>query len=781
MKKNCRFAGLTGLLAILLLSCRNVPAEDPAVIKTREIISGMKAVFAVPPEHIPSTKIVDGPITGNGDIGLTVSGPPAGQRYWISKNDFWKSGPEFQQAGPSLIGGLDVRIDGLERSSYAIEQTLYEPVIASRFSNGRTTVSMEARVMAGDHVIVLELKTDKEPVSVDLRLWAKDGYGSETAEGKDGDLVWVSRKFKTDDLLFPTEATVAMRCLESGGNPLTLRPGRPATIIAVVMTNHDSERFQAETLELASRLNRAELRRLRSEHDAWWRSFWAQSYVSIEDKVLEKYYYASQYILACCSRNVNFPPGLYGNWITKDRTSWSGDYHLDYNFQAPYWAAFSSNHVKLADPYDTPLLEQLPVFIRDARTFLQKKGAYASVMIGPKALTLRHKDKPGLILQYKGQLDGDPFDDIAGQPMFCGMKSNSVFAAMNMILRYFYTYDQDYVRKVYPYLIAVADFWEDTLTLENGRYVIRDDSVFEVGPWNGKNWRAGYGDINPITSLGFLRVFFGALIEMSADIRADAGRRDKWKDILARLSDFPVRLENGRTRFRACGGGNGLGANKIGVDWVMLHGLVFPAPNIGLSSPPEEIAMVKNDLVEIENKSWLDHGNAFQTVLIGAARVGMDPDALMAMARQKIAQSAYPNLWLFAEGGGLETCSGIPGMINEMMLQSHGGVIRVFPVFPPSQKASFYRLRTFGAFLASSSVDRGKIRFLLLESEKGRDCTVQNPWPGKNVSLFRDGQSAEILQGDRLSFATRSGEAITLVPEGDPNVKRPDFLTDKRL
>ena len=40
---------------------------------------------------------------------------------------------------------------------------------------------------------------------------------------------------------------------------------------------------------------------------------------------------------------------------------------------------------------------------------------------------------------------------------------------------------------------------------------------------------------------------------------------------------------------------------------------------------------------------------------------------------------------------------------------------------------------------------------------------------------------SEILQGDRLSFAPRSGEAITLVPEGDPNVKRPDFLTDKRL
>jgi hypothetical protein len=71
----------------------------------------------------------------------------------------------------------------------------------------------------------------------------------------------------------------------------------------------------------------------------------------------------------------------------------------------------------------------------------------------------------------------------------------------------------------------------------------------------------------------------------------------------------------------------------------------------------------------------------------------------MAKARERLEKNAYPNLWLPTDGGGIETCSAVPGMINEMMLQSHRGVIRVFPVFPRDQKASFYRLRTFGAFL----------------------------------------------------------------------------------
>jgi len=449
---------MIGFLAICLASCQGVAREDPVLPKTGEIISGYKAVFTAPPTHVPSSKIVDSPITGNGDIGLTVSGRPDMQRYWISKNDFWKSGPDFQQCGPSLIGGVDVGISDLADASYHIEQMLYEPVISSKFSSKKNTVFMDARVMAGDNVVVWELRTDKESVTVDLRLWVKDGYGSETAEGRDGDLFWVSRKFKTDDLMFPTEATLA----------------------------------------------------------------------------------------------------------------------------------------------------------------------------------LRYKDKPGLRRQYKGKIDGDPFDDIAGQPMFCGMKSHAVFASMNMILRYHYTYDQDYIRKVYPYLIAVADFWEDYLKFERNRYVIPDDCVYEVGPWNGNQWREGYGDINPITSLGFLKVFFKAMIEISRDIQADIDRQDKWEHILANLIEFPVHEANGRTRFRACEGGHGRGLNKIGVDWVMLHGLVFPAPNIGLNSKAKDLAMIRNDLEGIDEKTWLYHGNAFQTLFIGAARVGYDPDVLLSMARKKI-------------------------------------------------------------------------------------------------------------------------------------------------
>jgi len=778
MKKIFISVCFVSLQVIIFTSCKPVSSEELAIKKTGEIVSGYKAVFTSPPKHIPSFNAVDGPITGNGDIGLTVSGPPENQRYWISKNDFWKSGPSFKQCGPSLIGGIDVSIKELKDASYNIEQTLYEPVITSEFSTKENTVNIYVRVLATENLIVLEIKANRNPVQVQLYLWAKDGYGSKTENGQEGDINWVTRKFNEDNLLFPTEAAIAMRCIDSDKNSFIVEPGKPLTIIVSVITNHELDNYSEKAKEKVTGMSQKEIARLVKAHDLWWQKFWAKSFAEIEDKLIEKYYYASLYIMACCSRNINFPPGLYGNWITMDRLEWAGDIHLNYNCEAPYWAVYSSNHIDLADPYDAPFLDQLEIFKEDARKYLNIKGAYASVGIGPKGLTVRFPDKIGMDTIYGEKFGSDSYDDLAGQPMFLGQKSNAIFATMNMILRYHYTYDEKYLRKVYPFLSSVADFWEDYLKYENGRYVDYDDSVHEVGPWQGKGWEEGYGDLNPINSLGFLRVFLKAMIEISRDLNINSSRQAKWEHILSNLSDFPVYEENGRKRFRACEGGTGSSLNSKGLDWFMMHSLVFPAQNFGLSSDPEYLKMILDDMKNWNDRIWLNHGNAFQTVFIGAARVGYDPDSLISKARKKIEKSSYPNLWIYAGGGGIETCSGIPGMINEMMLQSHENIIRVFPVFPNRGKASFYRLRTFGAFLVSSSIENGNIRFLIIESEKGKNCTIQNPWQNKKITIYRNGKRSETLTGDLLSFPTKPGEFISVIPEGGRNIKIEEILNE---
>ena len=75
-----------------------------------------------------------------------------------------------------------------------------------------------------------------------------------------------------------------------------------------------------------------------------------------------------------------------GTFVTRDEAAWGGDYHLNYNYQAPYWASFSSNHISLTDNFDQPLLDYMEAGRKHAQELLNCKGIYYPVGIGPKGL-----------------------------------------------------------------------------------------------------------------------------------------------------------------------------------------------------------------------------------------------------------------------------------------------------------------------------------------------------------------------------------------------------------
>jgi len=201
----------------------------------------------------------------------------------------------------------------------------------------------------------------------------------------------------------------------------------------------------------------------------------------------------------------------------------------------------------------------------------------------------------------------------------------------------------------------------------------------------------------------------------------------------------------------------------------MIHGLVLPATNIGLSSDTELLNMVRDELKGWNDTIWTHL--SFHTIFNAAARVGLDPDFLLARAHDNLLHTSYPNFFMSA----LENHSGVPGMINEMMLSGHGDLIRIFPVFPSDQSATYYRLRTIGAFLVSSEIDNGKVKYVVLESEKGRDCNILNPWPGKTVIVLRNGIERKGISGDILNFKTKPGEKLLLAPEGTDYNKFSEF------
>jgi hypothetical protein len=205
-----------------------------------------------------------------------------------------------------------------------------------------------------------------------------------------------------------------------------------------------------------------------------------------------------------------------------------------------------------------------------------------------------------------------------------------------------------------------------------------------------------------------------------------------------------------------------------GLNRVAIHGLILPSGVVGpkTDSPLNKILLgdVQHWKDRMQNRGeWGNTlGNGIETCFPGAVRVGYDADSIINYLKQRLAVQSLPNQYIVQLGGGIETFAAVPLTINEMLLQSYEGIIRIFPNWNHSKDASFNKLRAYGAFVVSSSLKKGKIGYVKLVSEKGRVCMMENPWPHRSVELTRNGKKAEIVEGDVLKFPTRENEIIQL-------------------
>jgi len=329
---------------------------------------------------------------------------------------------------------------------------------------------------------------------------------------------------------------------------------------------------------------------------------------------------------------------------------------------------------------------------------------------------------------------------------------------MPMLMRYYSTYDNTYGAKVYPFLKDVGDFWQDDLVKIDGKYVILNDCPNEVGPWHDvPQWAACPRNKNPTSELGFVHATFQGLIDMSTELGVDASRRPAWQEIIDHLSDYPTATVDGKRVLLSGETADGKATpTRLMAGWGSTA--IWPANQIGIGKNP--------DLAAIARDTIGDRAFRGQPLAPPAmARVGYDPVKLLAGLKQDIQQNGYPNGYLYFPGGGVETSSLIPGTIDEMLMQSFSGTIRLFPDWPKDQDASFHDLRAYGAFLVTSSHTKGRVAETTIVSEKGRECSLENPWPGKSITLYRNGRKAETLSGSKITFHTTSGESIVIRPE----------------
>jgi len=66
----------------------------------------------------------------------------------------------------------------------------------------------------------------------------------------------------------------------------------------------------------------------------------------------------------------------------------------------------------------------------------------------------------------------------------------------------------------------------------------------------------------------------------------------------------------------------------------------------------------------------------------------------------------------------------------------------------------------------ASELKGGEVSYVRINSEKGRPCTLVNPWPGKAIIVYRGGKKTETLIGERVVLKTQAGATVVLGPDG---------------
>lgn len=416
---------------------------------------------------------------------------------------------------------------------------------------------------------------------------------------------------------------------------------------------------------------------------------------------------------------------------------------MNYNYEAPYYCVFSANHPELFDGYMAPLNDMSENAKKFAK-FFGCNGYALPVSFGPKKL------------------------DVYSQPdckehgiLFLGQKSHAAYACIIPIMHWFSTYDKDFaLENYYDFVLNTAAFWEDYLVKEKGRYVIKNDAAHEIPYYRGEKFRyithkGQIEAVNAINSLGLVKLLFNGIYDMAKELGLNAEKYPLWQDIIENLSDFPTFIKHGKKCFRY---------SKRGIRWRndntvgLQH--IYPASQIGFSSGEKLLKIAKNTYF-INDRRLDDNGS--NSYLPAGARIGVDPEFLLEGIRMNIKEFALPNRLFRHHGGGIEHLTTVPATINEMLMQSYEGVIRLFPCWDKKTSASFENLRADGAFLVSAENKNEKLIKLKIKSLRGRTCNVEC---SDIKRIIRESDKAEITykrNKSTVSFDTQAEEVYILI------------------
>ena len=776
--KNLSYALLLSLLAFSPAWALGPDSTESGQIE--RILARNQGLRLVPCTKTPLAQLPDGNLLGNGDVGVVVSGTPATQVFYIAKNDFWAPTGHYgylnpnqpktnsgigQQAYP--IGGVTVEIPQLSSASFRQEMDLFRAETRSRFSHGDAQVRMTSRVLAVDNLLVIDIENaGKAPLDTTVSTWTrasnlgrlpeKTPVPNTSRAGVEGGIQWITRDSATKpDDRWVTHASIATRVLGNASNPeivdglsakstFCIQPGQRVQVVSQIgnAVSFSSEFPLTKIKELVvvgeeslssskaavGKLSAETVRQLDLKHRQWWREFWAKSQIELpEEPLLERFFYGSVYIMGAGARPGKLPPGLYGPWATSDRAIWSGDYHLNYNHQHPWYGVYAINHPDLAIPYFDSVINLLPL-ARTTAEAMREKGVAYRTGAGPYGWS---------------------------HPSTHNMPNNAELA-INFRDYYDFTLDKEFLRKTaYPFFKEVAENWDPKLIKEPASPGASGDYRYCINLALDETCKPY---VNPASALAMVRSLYQALAAASQTLDLDPQERSHWQDVATHLGTFSTTEYKGKTVIDFAEGANKPEENPYPFNTYPF----YPTACEGRDSKFRP-ALINTLLTR---PSYWDQLNSFTQVYAAAAQGGYPADELVDRLRTRIAQVIEPsNIILIPNHKTVDNAFAVNN-VTLLLLQSDHGFIHVFPSWNLQKEARFTKLRARGGFLVSSHAAKGSVQYVRIRSENDSRVTIRNPWPG-TLPKLKDGKGSAVAlaqNGQQLTFAAQAGQEYSLQP-----------------
>jgi hypothetical protein len=202
---------------------------------------------------------------------------------------------------------------------------------------------------------------------------------------------------------------------------------------------------------------------------------------------------------------------------------------------------------------------------------------------------------------------------------------------------------------------------------------------------------------------------------------------------------------------------------------------VFPFEDWTLETRDEATsAIVQKTLDVVPRHAAVLQSAALSTAIrtpLAVARAGRGKELPAVLDRYYAAFAPLPNGMSLFEGPtapSVEHLGLLTTTLQDALMQSVAArpgereIIRVFPAWPQAWDASF-RLLARGGFLVSSEIQHGKVAFVEIESRRGEECRLRNPWGGTCAVSEVDGPD-RMYADELLRFETTAGKRYRVSP-----------------